>query len=102
MDDDLHLAHEHCFCNQSEVLASEICGCFSCATVFPPSAIANWTLETEPPLIVDNRWVAVRKTEPSALCPHCGIDTVIGSRSGFPITAEFLSRMQKRWFPSSA
>jgi hypothetical protein len=34
----------------------------------------------------------------TALCPHCGIDAVIGDASGFPITKEFLSEMCQAWF----
>ena len=34
----------------------------------------------------------------TGLCPHCGIDSVIGDRSGFPITGEFLAKMKSYWF----
>jgi hypothetical protein len=34
----------------------------------------------------------------TALCPSCGIDSVIGDASGFPITEEFLAAMESRWF----
>jgi hypothetical protein len=34
----------------------------------------------------------------TALCPRCGIDSVIGSASGFPLTPEFLEAMNRRWF----
>lgn len=34
----------------------------------------------------------------TAMCPYCGIDSVIGSASGFPITPEFLMRMRAYWF----
>ena len=34
----------------------------------------------------------------SALCPRCGIDSVIGADSGYPITVEFLTRMKEHWF----
>ncbi len=30
--------------------------------------------------------------------PRCGIDSVIGSRSGFPLTPEFLAGMKQHWF----
>ena len=36
--------------------------------------------------------------EVTAICPHCGVDSVIGEKSGFPITQEFLKAMHKRWF----
>jgi hypothetical protein len=31
-------------------------------------------------------------------CPRCGIDSVIGDQSGFPITPEFPERMKRYWF----
>lgn len=34
----------------------------------------------------------------TAICPSCGIDSVIGSASSYPITPEFLTAMQKFWF----
>jgi hypothetical protein len=36
--------------------------------------------------------------EKMAFCPYCGIDSVIGSKSGFPITKIFLEAMHKYWF----
>jgi len=33
------------------------------------------------------------------MCPECGIDSVIGDASGFPIADEaFLKRMHSIWF----
>jgi hypothetical protein len=29
---------------------------------------------------------------------RCGVDSVIGSAAGFPITREFLEAMNRRWF----
>jgi hypothetical protein len=39
-----------------------------------------------------------RPADQTALCPHCGIDSVISSASGYPITAAFLHRMHDYWF----
>jgi hypothetical protein len=36
--------------------------------------------------------------EQTALCPRCGIDSVIGDKAGFPITPEFLDEMNRTWF----
>lgn len=30
--------------------------------------------------------------------PYCGIDSVIGEHSGYPITREFLEQMRQYWF----
>jgi hypothetical protein len=82
---DMIRAHRHSSCHRTEVLASQQCGCFYCCKVFAPSEIADWTDELE----------GVGQT---ALCAHCGIDSVIGSESGYPITTEFLMTMKKQWF----
>lgn len=74
-------AHKHCVLNRAELERSELCGCFYCMAMFPPTEIRNWIDE-----------------EKTALCPHCEIDSVIGSASGYPITKEFLERMHAHWF----
>jgi hypothetical protein len=67
--------------------------------VFLPSEIVDWIEKKDLPLFRDNVLVRLDgKREPSAICPKCGIDSVIGSSSGYPITIEFLSRMKERWF----
>ena len=78
---DLELAHKLSFHNRQQIAQSEVCGCFFCLAVFPPSEINKW---------IDN--------DDTPLCPKCGIDSVLGSASGFPITTEFLHKMKVRWF----
>ena len=34
----------------------------------------------------------------TALCPHCGIDSVIGESAGYPLAREFLKKMNRCWF----
>jgi hypothetical protein len=65
---------------------SEICGCFYCLEIYSPSEITEWTDEDE------------NGIGSCALCPKCGIDSVIGSASGYPVTEAFLKRMQLHWF----
>lgn len=79
-------AHKHSSNHRDEVLASNQCGCFYCTAVFPPPEIEEWTDEDE------------KGVGQTALCPRCGIDSVIGSESGYPITVEFLREMQRHWF----
>jgi len=84
-------AHERSNQHRDEVLASALCGCFNCLATFPPERILEWVDEDE---------ADVGQT---ALCPECGLDTVLGAGSGFPITADFLRRMQGYWCaPSDA
>ena len=35
---------------------------------------------------------------PTAECPFCHTDSVIGDAFSFPITKDFLKKMKKRWF----
>ena len=80
-DPDLLQAYKRSTFHRVDILKSEQCGCFKCLATFSPSGIKHW---------ID--------TGSTALCPHCGIDAVIGSASGVPVTAEFLSAMWRRWF----
>ena len=77
-------AHKHCSNHREEILSSEICGCFYCMEIYPPSEIMDW--------IDDGR---------CALCAKCGIDSVIGSASNFGITRDFLELMHEYWFERS-
>jgi hypothetical protein len=83
--EDVRLAHRRSIHHRSEVLASSRCGCFHCCEVFGPSEITEWTDE-------------VNDMGQTALCPRCGIDSVIGDESGVEISAEFLARMKTFWF----
>lgn len=80
------LAHKKSIFHKSEILSSKICGCFYCLKIFFPEEIKQWTDQN------------FEDKEETALCLNCAIDSVIGSSSGFPITEEFLKRMQKHWF----
>jgi hypothetical protein len=56
-----------CTHHRPTVLAADVCGCFYCLFMFPPSDIANW-------IDLDERGVGQ-----TALCPRCGIDAVVPS-----------------------
>lgn len=79
---DAQEAHKHSSRHKEEIESSKKCGCFYCLKIFPPSEIEDWVDRGE-----------------TALCPHCGIDSVIGD-VWFAITKEFLSEMHERWFSS--
>jgi len=74
-------AHEWSGYHRETLRESDICGCFYCLEVFPPGEIEDWTDDDD-----------------TALCPKCGIDSVIGSVSGYPIEREFLKKMHDHWF----
>lgn len=82
----LEAAHKRSIFNKSEILKSNLCGCFSCLKIYPSAEVEEWIDEEE-------------GKEHTPLCPYCDIDSVIGDASLFPITdIEFLKAMKKHWF----
>lgn len=84
MEPDYIRAYKHASNHRDEVLASSPCGCFCCRRVYAPGEIKDW---------VDEHGGSGM----TALCPRCGIDSVIGFASGFPIMVDFLARMKRHW-----
>lgn len=74
-------AREHAARHRVELEASATCGCFSCFRRFPTADIKAW--------VEDNQ---------TALCPHCGLDTVLGSASPYQLSDQFLRRMNQHHF----
>ena len=74
-------AHAHSIRHRSEIEASSTCGCFYCLKIFSPKEIREWI-----------------RDEDTALCPHCGIDSVLGSASGYEISVPFTTQMHAAWF----
>jgi hypothetical protein len=79
-------AHLHSISHRNELMKSNVCGCFYCLKVFATKEIVEW---------VDVDANGVGRT---AIRPKCGIDSVIGSASGYPITEHFLQEMHDHWF----
>jgi hypothetical protein len=76
--------HRHTRANRMELEASEVCGCIACERIYFPSEIV--------------RWLDGESGNETAVCPHCGIDAVVGSASGIPIMPGVLKRAHERWF----
>jgi len=93
VDPRLHAAHSKSANHRADIEASLSCGCFYCRSTFEPSEIAEWVDWPDDP---DDAETVNRGQ--TALCPHCGVDAVLGSHSGFPITSEFLTAMHRYWF----
>lgn len=84
--DFLEGAHKHSIFNRKEILKSSLCGCFYCMQNFSPNEIEDW---------VDDDNLKGQ----TALCPKCGIDSVIGDSTPFPINDEiFLKEMYSYYF----
>lgn len=75
-------AHKFCYNNKEKLQKDQKCGCFYCLKIFDPAKIEDW----------------IPDVTGTAMCPYCGIDSVIGEYSGLPITTEFLSEMNEYWF----
>lgn len=88
MPTDIRKAHAHSIRHRREIIASALCGCFYCCRTFRPDEIREW---------VDDDADGVGQT---ALCPACGIDSVLGDRAGYELSQSFLRRMQALWFSS--
>lgn len=78
-------------CNHMDALKQDsVCGCFHCGKIFSPSQITRWILGDNPGDRLG-----------TAICPHCGVDAVIGESSGYPITEAFLAEMNRHWFSAT-
>jgi hypothetical protein len=62
--------------NKPILLDSPDCGCFNCLKVFKPDTIVEW---------VDSNT--------TALCPHCGVDSVMPTRN-----KDTMIGMNSKWF----
>lgn len=75
-------AHKYSMNHRKELESDTICGCFYCLNIFNPKEITEW----------------INDSSETAICPYCGVDSVIGSYTGYPITKEFLKKMYQYWF----
>ena len=83
MSADYISAHKFSSNHRGLLINDKLCGCFYCLEIFFPSEIGCWIRD---------------RFDETAICPYCGIDSIIGESSGYPITKEFLSEMNTHWF----
>jgi hypothetical protein len=77
-------AREHASRHRAEIQASARCGCYFCFHTFSHTEIKAW---------VDS--------DQTALCPACGIDSVIGDASKHRLDGRFLRQMHTHFFSST-
>ena len=82
MELDYIVAHEFSANHKKDLKNNSVCGCFYCLEIFDPREITDW----------------IRDKTGTAICPYCGIDSIIGESSGYLITTEFLKKMCDYWF----
>ena len=78
-------AHDGCTANYPSVRRSRKCGCFYCCQIFDASEV------NEDECIDDEEGE-------TAVCPRCGIDSVLADAAGYPMTKAFLQAMHDVWF----
>ncbi len=81
--EELQKAHEKSFANKLRLRTAKQCGCFYCLKIFNVEQIEDWTIDVP---------------DETALCPFCGIDSVIGDNEGFTLTEDFLKEMYLVYF----
>lgn len=69
------------FKNIELIKQASTCGCYHCCDIFESKDIIQFTDDGK-----------------TALCPKCHVDAVLGDKSGFEITKNFLTEAKKYWF----
>ena len=85
--EDFIKAHKFSNNHMEQLKNDKLCGCFYCLEIYSPSEINEW-------IVADNDCDQYG----TEICPYCGIDSVIGESSGYPITKDFLTKMNRYWF----
>ena len=67
--------------NREKIENTDLCGCFYCKKTFQPNEIKQWTDEGQ-----------------TAICPKCGVDSIIYNNSEYIITQEDLEILNKYYF----
>jgi hypothetical protein len=80
--------HKKSYNHRASILSSVKCGCFHCLAVFPKEEIQEWTDWSEE----DQNQIGH-----TAICPKCGIDSIIGDSSA-ELTEDTLLNMKEYWF----
>lgn len=80
-------AHRYCTNNKPALQKDKVCGCFCCLKIYSPDEIREYI-------------EGGSDGQGTAVCPYCGVDSVIGESSGFPVTGDFLRKMKEYWFDS--
>ncbi len=77
-------AYVHSINNEKELKYSNKCGCFYCLRIYNPNEIKEWIEE--------------KSGAKTALCPYCGIDSIIAESDDYELCRELLKYMYNIWF----
>jgi len=87
--ENLETLHKMSGWHEEAILKSTLCGCFSCLNIFRSDQINEWA-EEDP-----NCPNGPGKT---AICPKCGIDSVLPDSTVPQLSLDLLKKMKIRWF----
>ena len=73
--------------NRNDPELSAACGCIWYESVYSSREVREYVPDD---------------LENTAVCPHCGHDTVIGDAAGYPLTKDFLHTMHRFWIEGTA
>ena len=73
------ILHARSFNNRGALTDSTKCGCFYCLRVFSPSEIGEWV------------------NEETAVCPYCGVDTIMPESEDYELDDSLLLAMKEYW-----
>lgn len=73
--------HKCAIYNRKDIQQSDTCGCFYCKNIFYAGDITEWTDNGE-----------------TAICPHCGVDSVICNKKDYIVTEEDLNMLNRYYF----
>lgn len=80
----LRVVHMSSYQNKQSVELSNKCGCYHCEKIFDASEVKNWCDKST--------------GKPTALCPYCGIDSVICDHDGEIVDDSVLRLMNVEFF----
>jgi len=89
MKDKLKRIHFKAGWHRQNIIKSKICGCFYCLEFFSPSDIKEW---------IDELLDGSRGPGQTALCPKCGIDSVLPDKLDCVLDLKLLEAMNREYF----
>jgi hypothetical protein len=81
--------HFECGWHEDSILKSKNCGCFHCVEIYPSTDIVEWMDESE---------TCPRGKGKTAVCPRCGIDSVLPDFTVPGLDIAMLKLMHSEYF----
>ncbi len=70
--------------NRQALVKSDQAGCYYCLTIYAASEVVRFL-----------------PSEDTALCPYCGIDSVLADQSPYELNAQTLKELHEYWFKTN-